>query len=173
MPKTCSSCGSALGDAQAFCSSCGTKWVAAAEPDKKFCVGCGNPLAAGTKFCAKCGMALDGAAGPRTGNYAAGVAPAPAVAQASTTAAPVQKSSGGMVKVIVAVLGFFMFVGLLGMGSCAYIAYRAKQKVEGLKEQYENNDADKYASALEKQMAKSGQSSSSSSSGGSASSSSP
>ena len=166
MAKTCSACGGALGDAQAFCSSCGTKWVAAADPERKFCVGCGSPLTAGTKLCAKCGMAVQAAAGGQAGNYTAAAAPSPAVVPVSSTLASPQKSGGGMVKVIVAVIGFFMFVGLLGMGSCAYIAYRAKQKVEGLKDQYENNDADKYASALEKQMAKSGQSSSSSSSSG-------
>jgi outer membrane protein OmpA-like peptidoglycan-associated protein len=106
------------------------------------------------------------AAGAGAGNNTASAAPVPATMPTSSTAAPPQKPRSGMLKVIVAVLGLFMFVGLLGMGSCAYLAYRAKQKVEGLKAQYENNDADKYASALEKQMAKSGDPSSSSSSGG-------
>src|SRR5512146_57054 len=164
MAKTCGACGASLADAQAFCSSCGTKSEAAAPPEKKFCVGCGSPLAVGTKFCAKCGMAVH-AAGAGAGNNTAGTAPVSATVPTSSTTAP-QKSGSGMLKVIVAVLGLFMFVGLLGMGSCAYLAYRAKQKVEGLKAQYENNDADKYASALEKQMAKSGDPSSSSSSGG-------
>ncbi|MDT8069592.1 MAG: OmpA family protein [Terriglobia bacterium] len=165
MAKTCSACGASLAGGQAFCSSCGTKWVAAAEPEKKFCVGCGSPLAEGTKFCAKCGMAVQAAAAASgAGTYAAGAAPAPAATQASIAAAAPQKSGSGMLKVIVTVLGFFMFIGLLGMGSCAYIAYRAKQKVEGLKDEYENNPADKYASALENQMAKSGNSSSASSS---------
>src|SRR5512146_1510687 len=167
MAKTCSACGASLGETQAFCSSCGTKWIAAAEPEKRFCVGCGNLLAAGTKFCAKCGLVVQGApVAVVAGNYGTAVAAAPAATAASSTTVASQKSGSGMVKVIVAILGFFMFVGLLGMGSCAYLAYRAKQKVEGLKAQYENNDADKYASALEKQMAKSGDPSSSSSSGG-------
>jgi outer membrane protein OmpA-like peptidoglycan-associated protein len=166
MARTCSACGASLPDAQAFCASCGTKWVAAAEAHRKVCVGCGSPLEAGTKFCAKCGMAVQGVAAAPVGggNYAPGVAASSAVAPASMATAAAQKAGGGAVKVIVTVLGLFMFAGLLGMGSCVYIAYRAKQKVEGLKEQYENNDANKYASALEKQMAKSGESSSSSSS---------
>ena len=32
-------------------------------------------------------------------------------------------------KIIFIILGIFLFLGLLGMGSCAYIAYRAKQKI--------------------------------------------
>lgn len=169
MAKTCSACGASLADAQAFCSSCGAKWVAAAEPEKKFCVGCGSPLSAETKFCAKCGMAVHGAAV----GAAAGVSASPRMPASATTPAvatpPPQKSGGGAVKVIVGILAFFMFMGVLAMGSCAYIAYRAKQKVEGLKDEYENNPTDKYASALEKEMGKSGGSSSSSSSSASGS----
>jgi outer membrane protein OmpA-like peptidoglycan-associated protein len=162
MPKSCRACGASLADAQAFCSSCGTKWEAAVEAEKKFCIGCGSPLAVGTKFCAKCGMAVQGAGvGTVTENYAAGAVPTPTAVPAPTVSAAPQSSGSGLVKVIVAVLGFFMFVGLLGMGSCAYIAYRAKQKVEGLKEAYDNNPTDKYASALENAMAKSDKSSSS------------
>ncbi len=161
MARTCRACGASLADAQAFCSSCGTEWAAVVEPEKKFCVGCGSPLAAGTKFCPKCGMSVrTAAAGSVTENYVAGVAPTSAAAPVSSMTAAPQKSGSGMLKVIVAVLGFFMFVGLLGMGSCAYLAYRAKQKVEGLKDEYDNNPAAKYAKALEDGMAKSDKSSS-------------
>ncbi len=80
-----------------------------------FCVSCGNPLADGAKFCTKCG------------------ATQPAAAQAGTVmppapAAPASKGSNTAMKIIIGVLAFFMFLILVVAGSCAYVAYRVKQK---------------------------------------------
>jgi hypothetical protein len=43
-------------------------------------------------------------------------------------APPVSTGGGSAMKIIFIILGVLVFLGLLGLGSCAYIAYRAKQK---------------------------------------------
>lgn len=101
-----------------------------------FCGKCGAPLMG--KFCGSCGATVAEAtasaspvetAAPDSG---AGVTPTPVspVAAAPTYTAPAASSSGGSVlKIVLIVLGVFLFLGLLGMGSCVYVAYRAKQKI--------------------------------------------
>jgi len=79
-----------------------------------FCVSCGNPLTEGAKFCTKCGATQPAAQ--------AGAVPAPAPAP------PASPGSGTAVKIIVGVLGFFVFLSLVAAGSCFYIGYRIKQR---------------------------------------------
>jgi zinc-ribbon domain len=114
----------------------------------RFCTQCGTPAASDeVKFCSKCGAALPApaAAAAPTHAPAAPAPPAatpPAAAAAPSAAAPVQaapvaaKSSGTFVKVLVAVVGFFVLVGVLGVATCAYIGYKAKQKFEQAKTEY-------------------------------------
>jgi zinc ribbon protein len=81
-----------------------------------FCVSCGTSLAEGTHFCSKCGAAVPDQAG--------------SISTQPVTPA-VQPTGGGSntaIKVIFAILGFFVFVGLLAFGSCFYIGYRVKQR---------------------------------------------
>ncbi|HEX3323197.1 MAG TPA: zinc ribbon domain-containing protein [Terriglobales bacterium] len=105
-----------------------------------FCGKCGAPVTG--KFCGKCGAAIaePGAATPPV--EASTNVQTPVAAEASSniatpaptayTAAPAQPAGGSAVKIILAVLGVFVFLGLLGMGSCLYIGYRAKQKINAL-----------------------------------------
>ncbi len=79
-----------------------------------FCVSCGTPLTEGAKFCSKCG-ATQPAAQAEAVN-------APAVTP------PAAKGSGAAVKIIIGVLGFFVFLSLIAAGSCFYIGYRIKQR---------------------------------------------
>jgi hypothetical protein len=114
----------------------------------RFCTQCGTPAAnEQVKFCAKCGAALPTpAAAPAEAPPPAPRAPAPPPAPpaASQAVQPVAaappagaaKSSGPWVKIIVAVLGFFVLMGVLGIATCAYIGYRAKQKIEQAKAEY-------------------------------------
>jgi outer membrane protein OmpA-like peptidoglycan-associated protein len=46
------------------------------------------------------------------------------------------------------VVALFVFVLLLGMGSCAYVAYRAKHKADAIEQAYRHNDRNKAASEL-------------------------
>lgn len=70
--------------------------------------------------------AADAGAGT-TPPQASPVAPAP-----SYTAPAAPTGAGSVLKIILIVLGVFLFLGLLGMGSCMYVAYRAKQKINAL-----------------------------------------
>jgi hypothetical protein len=89
-----------------------------------FCGNCGSPVAAGVRFCSKCGAAMPGpfvepgiAAGAPV-SMGAPISPQPAASQGSNT----------VVKVILIVLAFIMFLMLLAAGSCFYVAYRVKKK---------------------------------------------
>jgi hypothetical protein len=84
-----------------------------------FCVSCGNPLADGARFCSKCG-----ATQPAT--------PAGSPATASAPAAPVSQGSNTVVKILVGILCFLIFLGLVAAGSCFYFIHRAKQRVHEL-----------------------------------------
>lgn len=89
-----------------------------------FCVSCGNSLADGAKFCTKCGATQPaGAAAP--------VAPAPG--------APASKASSTGMKILIGVLAFFVFLILVVAGSCAYIAYRVKQKTADFSQSMRTN----------------------------------
>ena len=92
-----------------------------------FCVSCGNPLADGAKFCTKCGATQPAAAAP------VGTVMPPA------SAAPAGKGSNTAMKIIIGILAFFMLIILLVAGSCAYVAYRVKQKTHEFSESIKNN----------------------------------
>jgi hypothetical protein len=88
-----------------------------------FCVSCGAPLAEGARFCPKCGAAVPDQPATPSGGFQN----VPA-----STPAPVAPAPGGgsntALKVIFGILGVFVFVGLLALGSCFYIGYRVKQR---------------------------------------------
>ena len=92
-----------------------------------FCVSCGNPLADGAKFCTKCGATQPAAAAP------VGTVMPPA------SAAPAGKGSNTAMKIIIGILAFFMLIILLVAGSCAYVAYRVKQKTHEFSDSIKNN----------------------------------
>ena len=93
-----------------------------------FCVSCGSPLADGAKFCNKCGATQP----------AAQAAPAGTVLS-PTPAAPAAKGSNTAMKIIIGILAFFVFLILVVMGSCVYIAYRVKQKTHEFSESMHTN----------------------------------
>jgi hypothetical protein len=98
----------------------------------KFCIQCGTPAANDlVKFCSKCGAAMPASA------PAQAAAPPPATAPAPPAVATVAaNSSSGWIKVLVGILGFFVVVGALGVGTCVYVGYKAKQKFEQAKTEY-------------------------------------
>jgi zinc-ribbon domain len=81
-----------------------------------FCVSCGNPLAAGARFCNKCGATQPGAPAP-VGTV---MPPAPV--------SPAPQGSSPVLKIILGILAFFVFLMLIAAGSCIYIGYRVKQR---------------------------------------------
>jgi outer membrane protein OmpA-like peptidoglycan-associated protein len=70
----------------------------------------------------------------QSGNNAAA---APTV---TSTAAPASKSRNSLVKAVIVVVTVFVLFLILVMGSCAYIAYRAKQRINKVEEAYQKND---------------------------------
>src|SRR4029453_397770 len=69
----------------------------------------------------------------QTGPPSAANPPAAPTVHVPTYTAPPQPGGGGSaLKIIFIILGIFIFLGLLGMGSCAYLAYRAKQKINAM-----------------------------------------
>jgi hypothetical protein len=109
----------------------------------RFCTQCGTPAANdAVNFCAKCGASLPApsqapaqppASTPAPAPTPPAAAPAPASPAVAATAA---KSSGAWIKVLVGILGFFVVVGVLGVATCAYIGYKAKQKFDRAKAEY-------------------------------------
>jgi len=84
----------------------------------QFCTKCGTAMGEGMSFCTNCGATVGAPAGP---------AGQPMVS-APVAAAPVAKAGSPILKIVLIVLAVFLFFGLLGIGSCVFFAYRAKQR---------------------------------------------
>jgi uncharacterized membrane protein YvbJ len=91
-----------------------------------FCASCGSPLIAGVKFCGKCGTA---------------VSAQPAVqAPAGSPPAVTSQGSRTLARILWTILALFLLLLLAAMGSCIYIAYRAKKKAEEITQTYKHSD---------------------------------
>ncbi|MFB3813194.1 MAG: zinc-ribbon domain-containing protein [Terriglobales bacterium] len=97
-----------------------------------FCTGCGTRLDDNTKFCINCGTPAGGAAhsvqAPMPGQAAAGVAPAPVPAMAQPAGAAPKQGSGAL-KIILIVVGIFVLLGIITVGTIGYGVYRAKKAI--------------------------------------------
>ena len=76
-----------------------------------FCNSCGATLSEGTQFCSKCGAAITG------GTSAPMRPPAPA-------APPPSSGSSSALKIILLVVGVIVLIGILGIISLSFFAYR-------------------------------------------------
>lgn len=113
----------------------------------KFCTKCGSSIEENQKFCNKCGgqTVADGAPSvPASAPPPAAVLapptqsatpapPATTQAAAAPAAAPAKKSNTAL-KIILAVLGFFIVIGVLAIGSCFYIVHKVRQNVASIAE---------------------------------------
>jgi len=114
----------------------------------KFCTKCGSSIEENQKFCNKCGTptvaegasAVPASAPPSAavaGPPAPGATPAPPVttqAAAGPATAPAKKGNTAL-KIILAVVAFFVVIGVLAIGSCFYIVHKVKQNVSSIAEQ--------------------------------------
>jgi hypothetical protein len=105
-----------------------------------FCAGCGSALSDGVKFCDKCGRPVP-VASPAIG----GSAPPPV----APVVAPTSQGSNTAIKIIFAVLAVIMFLGLIMVGSCFYVAYRVRQKANELSSSLGGNDVPRYSGKRE------------------------
>lgn len=146
MSIACGKCGSSLAEGQSFCTSCGTGiQETSGTMAARFCTGCGAALATGSKFCEKCGTST---VGPQVTTATAAAAAAPRLqaesiappAQVASVPPPPAKSGSGFLKFAMIAVVVFVFVLLLAMGSCAYVAYRAKQRFNKVEQAYQKDD---------------------------------
>ena len=82
-----------------------------------FCNSCGTAMEAGAKFCPKCGAASSTAAGAASNASPVSAAPA-GLAQ-----------GGGALKIILIVLAVIVGLGILSMGTCAFMVRRALHRM--------------------------------------------
>lgn len=105
----------------------------------QFCTGCGTPVEEGLRFCSQCGASI-AAAEPTVADVmlepvpAPDEAPVPAPTPAATplggqAAPPAAKSSSPILKIVIIVVLLFVLLGVAGIATCAYVAYRMKDKV--------------------------------------------
>jgi len=113
----------------------------------KFCTKCGSPIEENLKFCNKCGAqslvegtpavpasAPPSAAVPATHIQSATPA-SPGAAHAAAAPAPIPaKKSNTALNIILAVLAFFIVIGVLAIGSCFYIVHKVRQNVTSIAE---------------------------------------
>ena len=85
-----------------------------------FCNKCGANLEPGTRFCNKCGAAVLASTLPPTGPSATASSVLPA---AATVPAP-PSEGGGALKVILIVVGVIVLIGILGVASIGFFAWR-------------------------------------------------
>jgi len=116
----------------------------------QFCVKCGAPMGDGMQFCTSCGATVGAPPAPAA---PAPAAPAPGIgdmalapAAAAPPLAPIPvvpvpapgaKKGSPVVKILLIVVAVIIFFMVLVGASCAYMFYRAKQKVSQFEKQAE------------------------------------
>jgi len=84
-----------------------------------FCNSCGANITPGTRFCNKCGAPILASTLP-----AKGAPPATASTPPATQTAPAPAQGGGALKVILIVVGVIVLIGILGVASLGFFAWR-------------------------------------------------
>jgi outer membrane protein OmpA-like peptidoglycan-associated protein len=114
----------------------------------QFCSNCGSAVTAGA-FCQNCGARIEQPAAPPA-VVSQQPMPHAATPQATpaTTPGPQTGGSSVVVKILFLMLGLVALFGMIGMGSCIYLGYRAKKKADEIKEAYKHNDLGKLVGAL-------------------------
>lgn len=139
MSIACVNCGSPLAEGQAFCTKCGARRPESSRIDaESACTGCGAPLAAAARFCEKCGTAVSS---QQPGSSANALPTMETVRSVAAPPVPAPRQSGGkLFKVIMIAAAFLVLFVIAGMGSCAYVAYRAKQRIDKVQQAYKKDD---------------------------------
>ena len=101
----------------------------------RFCTNCGSPLEEALKFCMQCGTPAGAPSAPTEAPGVAASAPPPAAlpAGAAAAGAPAAAKAGSpVVKIVLIVVAVLVFLGVIGIGTCVYVVYKAKQKFGGV-----------------------------------------
>jgi hypothetical protein len=95
-----------------------------------FCTNCGSTMDANAHFCTKCGKSVSTAS---PGAAATGTAPAPSYtppAQGYTPGAqPASAGGGNVLKIVLAVVGVFVLIGILSTVGMIYAAHKIKNRI--------------------------------------------
>jgi hypothetical protein len=96
-----------------------------------FCTNCGSAMDANAHFCTKCGKNVSTASAP---GAATGAAPAQSYTPAAGTytpgAAAPSPGGGNVLKVVLIVVGVFVFLGIVSIGGMIYAAHRIKERIK-------------------------------------------
>jgi outer membrane protein OmpA-like peptidoglycan-associated protein len=115
-----------------------------------FCPTCGKPVGDGAAFCGGCGSRLQSSVPSQAPSEPVSSSPAgssePPAGQARPSA---PKASGGGCGKALLIAGLVLgLIAALAIGGLAYLAYRAKKKVDEVHRAYKENDLNKMAAAL-------------------------
>ncbi len=91
-----------------------------------FCNSCGTSLAPGVRFCSKCGAAI--LASSPVPPAAGGPTPPPAYIPPATSAPVPAPGGGGALKVVLIVVGIFVVLGVFGLASVGFVAWRVAHR---------------------------------------------
>jgi hypothetical protein len=113
----------------------------------QFCVKCGAPMGDGMQFCTSCGATVGAPPAPAAPAPSVGettLAPSPAAPPLAPipvvpVGAPGAKKGSPVVKILLIVVAVIIFFMVLVGASCAYMFYRAKQKVSQFEKQAESS----------------------------------
>lgn len=151
MANSCTQCGAELNENSAFCTKCGARRNVSMESTapKRFCTKCGYPLLAESKICEKCGISASEAFAFSSSASSPITVPVQQVSPSAPNPGPaLSPGSSKVLKFLMIVVALFMLFLIVVMGSCAYIAYRARQKAHAVEEAYKSGDANELAHAL-------------------------
>jgi len=112
-----------------------------------FCPNCGKPLEANAVFCGECGARLGGTQETSPASASAGPPAAPNVA-ATVSNSRAKAGGGGCGKALIVVGIVIALLAVAGIGGAMYLAYRAKKKIDEVKQAYKENNLEKMAGAL-------------------------
>ena len=118
----------------------------------QFCTKCGTALTEGMRFCTGCGATIDGPTAPPPPaapppDMFTPVAPAPAAPRLDAAdvvmtpsipvppAAPAPAKGGSGMKIVLIIVGVFLLLGMLMVGSCVFGIYRAHQRLKRFEKQ--------------------------------------
>lgn len=147
MSNVCTNCGASLAEGQPFCTGCGTRAAERSEQRPKFCTKCGGPLPPSGRFCEKCGapaldqQAVSPANVPPSAFSFQPVAQSTAPVSSNVSSVSPGKNSGGKVLRLLMIATAVFGLGLIAvMGSCAYVAYRAKQRFNKVEQAFKKDN---------------------------------
>lgn len=94
----------------------------------QFCTVCGTEVEEGLRFCSQCGASI-AAADPTVAEVPIAPVASPPGAPAPVATPVAAKSSSPILKIVIIVVLLFVLVGAAGIGTCVYVAYRAKKSI--------------------------------------------